>query len=142
MKPKKTKTDPQGDLFRVRLDLLCDENHELVKLAHRVDWTALEDRFEPLYAEGGRPGIPIRLMAGLTMLQSLHGLSEDGVVDAWPENPYWQYLCGETFFRHEKPIHRADLGRWRKRIGEEGLDFFCPRRCVWGLRPRWSSPPV
>jgi transposase, IS5 family len=31
-------------------------------------------------------------------------------------------LCGETFFRNEKPIHRSGLGRWKKRIGEEGLE--------------------
>ena len=140
MKPPKTKIDPQGDLFRIRLDFLCDESHELVKLAHRVDWAGLEKRFEPLYAELGRPGIPIRLMAGLTMLQSLHGLSEDQVVDGWPENPYWQYLCGETFFRHEKPIHRGDLGRWRKRIGEEGLEHLLGETIQLGLETEVVKP--
>lgn len=123
MKPPKTKIDPQGDLFRVRLETICDPDHALVKLAHRVDWAGIEARFEPLYAEAGRPAMRIRLIAGLTLLQSLQGLSEEEVVDRWPENPYWQYLCGETFFRHEKPLHRTDLGRWRKRIGAEGLEF-------------------
>jgi len=37
------------------------------------------------------------MMIGLTLLQSLYGLGEDDVVNRWPENPYWQYLCGETF---------------------------------------------
>lgn len=97
MRPPKTKIDPQGDLFHTRLDFLCDEDHPLVKLAHRVDWALLEERFGPKYAQVGRPGIRIRLMAGLTMLQSMQGLSEDEVVNRWPENPYWQYLCGETF---------------------------------------------
>lgn len=96
-------------------------------MAERVDWTGLEDRFEPLYADAGRPGIAIRMMSGLTLLQSLYGLSEEEVVNRWPKNPCWQALCGETFFRHEKPINRSDLSRWRKRIGEEGLEFLLGR---------------
>ena len=122
MKPKKSKIDPQGNLFYVRLEMICDPDHELSQLAKRVDWSGLEDQFEPLYSEKGAPGVTIRMMSGLTMLQSLYSLSEDQVVDRWPENPYWQHLCGETFFRNVKPIDRSGLGRWRKRIGEEGLE--------------------
>ncbi|MBF0358619.1 MAG: transposase, partial [Magnetococcales bacterium] len=92
MKPKKSEIDPQGNLFYVRLEMICDPNHELSQLAARVDWSGLEDQFEPLYADKGAPGATIRMMSGLTMLQSLYGLSEDQVVDRWPENPYWQHL--------------------------------------------------
>ncbi|MBF0357820.1 MAG: transposase [Magnetococcales bacterium] len=123
MKPKKSKIEPQGDLFHMRLELICDPDHELVRLAGRIDWAGLEDRFEPLYADGGAPGTSIRMMSGLTMLQSMHGLSEDQIVDRWPENPYWQLLCGETFFRNEKPIDRSSMGNWRRRIGEDGLEY-------------------
>gem|GEM_PF-5812294 len=35
-----------------------------------------------------------------------------------PENPYWQYLCGERFFQHRLPCHPTSLIRWRNRIGE------------------------
>ncbi|MBF0612984.1 MAG: IS5 family transposase [Magnetococcales bacterium] len=140
MKPPKTKIEPQGSLFHTRLEIICDSSHPLVKLAHHVDWAGLEARFEPLYAAKGRPGIRIRLMVGLTMLQSMHGLSEDEVVNRWPENPYWQYLCGETFFRHEKPIHRADLSRWRKRIGEEGLETLLAETIKLGLQTKTIKP--
>jgi len=30
------------------------------------------------------------MLIGLTLLQSLYGLSEDEVVNRWPENPYWR----------------------------------------------------
>jgi IS5 family transposase len=56
------------------------------------------------------------MMVGLTLLQSLYSSSEDDVVNRWAENPYWQYLCCETFFQHRPPIARSGLSKWRKRI--------------------------
>ena len=41
----------------------------------------------------------------------------------WAENPYWQHFCGETFFQHRQPIDPSSLTRWRKRIGEEGVEW-------------------
>uniref|UniRef100_A0A1S7LHT2 Transposase n=1 Tax=Magnetococcus massalia (strain MO-1) TaxID=451514 RepID=A0A1S7LHT2_MAGMO len=76
------------------------------------------------------------MIAGLTLLQSICSLSEDEVVDRWPENPYWQELCGETFFRHDKPLHRSDLSRWRKRIGEEGLEYLLKDTIWLGLETK------
>ena len=40
----------------------------------------------------------------------------------WLENPYWQYFCGETYLQTELPIDPSSLSRWRKRIGEEGVE--------------------
>ena len=37
------------------------------------------------------------------------------------ENPYYQYFCGEQFFRHELPFDRSSMTRWRQRLGEEHL---------------------
>ena len=48
MKPRRTRPDPQGDLFRPRLEHMVDPSQELVRLANRIDWQGLEDRFEPL----------------------------------------------------------------------------------------------
>lgn len=38
------------------------------------------------------------------------------------ENPYWQFLCGETYLQAELPVDPASLTRWRKRIEEEGVE--------------------
>jgi IS5 family transposase len=96
--------------------VVCDPTNSLVKLADRIDWDGLDETFASLYAEDGRPATATRMMIGLTLLQSLYGLGEDDVVNRWPENPYWQYLCGETFFQHRPPIVRSGLSKWRKRI--------------------------
>jgi IS5 family transposase len=45
------------------------------------------------------------------------------VAARWIENPYYQHFCGETFFQHRPPIDPSSLTRWRKRIGEEGVEW-------------------
>jgi len=122
MQPKKTSTDP--DLFRSRLDQIIDMNRPLVILADQIDWEAFEKEFGSLYVEKtGRPGLPIRLMVGLTYLERLHDLSDEAVVEMWVDNPYWQYFCGYEFFQHRFPLDPSSLVRWRKRIGEHGMGF-------------------
>jgi hypothetical protein len=52
----------------------------------------------------GRPATSPRLVAGLLYLQHAFDLSDEAVVARWVENPYYQHLCGETFFQHRPPI--------------------------------------
>ena len=48
-----------------------------------------------VYCSGnGCPSIPVRMMAGLTFLKYMFGLSCQDVLDNWCENPYWQHFCG------------------------------------------------
>ncbi|MEG3641632.1 transposase, partial [Magnetococcus sp. PR-3] len=74
------------------------------------------------------------MMVGLTLLQSMYGLSEDDVVNHWPENSYWQYLCGATFFTHEKPIARSGLPKWHQRVGKKGLEQLLEETISLGLQ--------
>jgi IS5 family transposase len=62
------------------------------------------------------------LIAGLLYLQHANDASDEAVVATWLENPYWQYFCGETYLQTELPIDASSLTRWRKRIGEEGVE--------------------
>jgi IS5 family transposase len=133
MRPKKPKNQPQDQLFQVRLDVVCDPSNPLVKLADRIDWDALDEQFASLYADAGRPATATRMLIGLTLLQSLYGLSEDDVVNRWQENPYWQYLCGETFFQHQRPIVRSGLSKWRKRIKDKGMEALLQQTLAAGL---------
>lgn len=122
MRPKKQKIQPQEELFQVRLESICDPANTLVKLSKHIDWDSLDEQFATLFSTEGRPANATRMMVGLTLLQSLYGLSEDDVVNRWAENPYWQYLCGETFFQHRAPIARSGLSKWRKRINSKGME--------------------
>jgi IS5 family transposase len=105
------------------LEMVLDPDQELYKLAKILDWTALEAEFGALYCpDNGRPGVPIRLMAGLHLLKHTFGLSDEQVVAQWVLNPYWQFFCGEEYFQHKLPIHPSQMTRWRKRIGEGGME--------------------
>jgi len=110
-----------NDFFRSRLTQVINMNHELVRLADRVDWSHIDTQLQPFFANVGRPAIPSRLMVGLHLLKSMHCLSDEAVCELWIENPYYQYFCGEEFFQHRLPIQRSSMTHWRKRVGE---DFF------------------
>jgi len=58
-------------------------------------------------------------MAGLNILKYTHNLSDEVLCERWVENPYYQFFCGEEFFRHELVLDRSSLSRWRHRMGEE-----------------------
>lgn len=123
MKPVEMRSDPTGDFFRHRLENMLDMRHELIRLSNFIQWDSLVEEFGSFYSEGqGRPGKPIRLMAGLILLQHTYKLSDEEVVMRWRENPYWQYFCGFEYFHHDFPIDPTSLIKWRKRIGGEGCE--------------------
>ena len=134
MQPKEQKKSPQLDIFRKRLANMLNHQHELYRLAELINWGAFEDEFGKLYSENGRPGLPIQLMVGLTYLGHAFGVSDEEVVVRWVENPYWQFFCGEEYFRHDLPIDPSSLSRWRKRIGEGGSELILKISLSVGLQ--------
>ena len=121
-KPRERRQTGEQDLFRSRLDQIINMKHELVRLAQAIDWSVLEARFGTVYSDGaGMPPLPTRLMAGLAILKHTFNLSDEALCERWVENPYFQYLCGEEFFRHELSFDRSSMTRWRQRMGEERI---------------------
>jgi transposase-like protein DUF772 len=99
MKPNKLERSDTDDLFRTRLENIINLRHGLVRLTHETDWGFFEKAIEPLYAEAGRPGVPVRFMVGLHILKHTFNLSDEEVCAQWVENPYFQYFTGEDFRR-------------------------------------------
>jgi IS5 family transposase len=122
MGPKSSQ--PQsGELFRPRLDELLNLRHPLIVLTGLVDWAEIDRTFSVSSTSArGRLALPARLVAGLLYLQHTFDVSDGAVVNAWVENPYWQYFCGEVYLQIESPIDPSSLTRWRKRLGEEGAE--------------------
>lgn len=120
----KGKHPTTGDLFRQPLVELINEKHPLVRLAELIDWSIFETRWSAFFpSKTGRPATSPRLVAGLLYLQHTFACSDEELVWAWVENPYWQHFCGETYFQHEPPIDPSSLTRWRQRVGEEGVEW-------------------
>lgn len=116
--------NPQLDLFKTPLIQIIRENHELVCLAHKIDWDKLEDELASFYnRDNGRPSLPIRTVASIILLKRIYDESDESVLDRWVENPYWQYFSGEVNFQHEPPFDRTELIKFRKRIGDRGASI-------------------
>lgn len=133
MKPKKQERKPIDDIFRLRLEQMLDQRPALYRLSRQVDWSLAEHRFGGLYSEKGRPGVAIRLMVGLHYLKHAFNESDETVVSRWVENPYWQYFCGEEYFRHTMPIDPNQMTKFRDRIGEEGCEFMLSLTVLAGI---------
>jgi len=111
------------ELFRQPLSEMLNFKHPLVKLADVIDWEEIERSFGAHFESStGRPALPPRLVAGLLYLQHAYDCSDEAIVNTWVENPYVQYFTGETYFQTEAPMDSSSLTRWRKRIGEDGVE--------------------
>ena len=120
--PKKIDTK-QGDLFKSRLSKQLDPSHEILTLSKAISWEVLEEKINVLLPnkKDGQPPKPVRLIVGMLMLQHVYNLSDEAIVERWVENPYWQYFCGFDYLQWDFPINPSTLTRWRKRLGDKGM---------------------
>ena len=123
MRPKPTPKRKQFSMVYPDLLDQLDPKSPLLQLAHKIPWEVFEREFTPLYAGVGRPAKRIRLMVGLLILKQVENLSDERVVAAWVQNPYYQAFCGEEHFRWTFPCAPSELVHFRKRIGESGAEL-------------------
>ncbi|HEX7340477.1 MAG TPA: IS5 family transposase [Rhodanobacteraceae bacterium] len=116
----------EADLFRARLENMIDMTHPLVRVAQIMPWddliTAIGHTLPSIPAGAGRRPLPARLVIGLLYLKHAYNLSDEAVCQRWLENPYFQYFCGEVVFQTRLPCDNSSLTRYRKRLGEEGVE--------------------
>ena len=107
-KPKRiaraTFSGPGWTKFWARLDQIINMKHELIRLAHEIDWGWIDGELAGLFSDKGRPGTEARFIIGLSLLKHIYGLSDEGVCERWVHDPYFQYFTGEDFFQHA-PLH-------------------------------------
>jgi transposase, IS5 family len=121
MGPKTPVTEK--DFFRQPLREQINLKHPLVRLADLINWERLGVSMSASFVSPkGRPATSPRLIAGLLYLQHTFDLSDEDVVWQWVENPYWQVFTGETYLQTEPPLDPSSLTRWRKRLGEAGVE--------------------
>ena len=72
MQPKKSYNSGQFSLIASRLDTIINMQHELVLLAHHIEWEELENHFAKFYSKFGRCGVNTRLMIGLHILKHIY----------------------------------------------------------------------
>jgi IS5 family transposase len=138
-----------SDFFRARLDAMIDLRHPLAVLATRLPWTQIEANLAPVFAHAnragrvvdgfdlfgptqslagagmspaGRPRLPIRLMVALLYLKHAYNLSDDGVIERWAQDVYFQFFSGQEYFQAQLPCDKAQLSRFRRALGEAGVE--------------------
>jgi IS5 family transposase len=74
-------------------------------------------------SNAGRPKLPIRLMASLLYLKHSFNLSDEELVVRWSENVLWQFFSGMDYYEHRLPCDATQIGRFRRDLGEEGLEL-------------------
>ena len=138
------------DFFRSRIDAMINLNDPLAVLATRLPWRQIEaavsvkfehhnrtgevlkaqDMFgttETVIGAGrsnaGRPKLAIRLMASLLYLKHSFNLSDEELVIRWSENIVWQFFSGMAYYEHRLPCDATQIGRFRRDLGEEGLEL-------------------
>jgi len=118
----KSTVQNQCNMFNPLLTDFIDMKHELVLLAHKIDWKYFEEEFSVYYSTVGQPSMPIRLMVGSLMLKRLYNLGDETLCETWIRDPYMQYFCGMAHFEHTFPCDPSDFVHFRHRISEEGVE--------------------
>jgi IS5 family transposase len=112
----------QAQFLMPDLLTMLDARQPLYRLAQTLDWKQFETAFGVLYADEGRPALPVRRMVGLLLLKQLHNLSDERVVEQWTLNPYFQFFCGAHEFQWGAPCAASELVHFRDRIGPDGAE--------------------
>jgi IS5 family transposase len=137
------------DFFRARLEQMIDLKHPLAVLSSRMPWDQIQTALAPAFVRkdretaviadndlfgttveiagggastAGRPRLSVRLMASLLYLKHAYNLSDEDVVERWAENVVWQYFSGQTYYEPKFPCDATQIGRFRKAIGEAGVE--------------------
>ncbi len=103
--PIKPKPQPRDSFeqFQAHFDQMLNPSHELIQLARKIDWPALDAAFADCYRPDiGAPAKAVRLMVGLHYLKYAFDESDESVVARWVENPFWQYFCGYTHMQYAR----------------------------------------
>ena len=79
-------------------------------------------------------------MVGLLYLRYMFDLSDESIVWAYMENPYYQYFCGEKVFQHTFPIDRSSMSRFRERLKKKKLYKLLQETIKSGFKTKVIKP--
>jgi hypothetical protein len=62
------------------------------------------------------------MMAALLYLKHAYNLSDDGVIERWAQDVYFQFFSGQEYFEARFPCDKAQLSRFCKGLSEAGVE--------------------
>jgi hypothetical protein len=100
--------------------LSLDPENRWVKMAGKVDWDKIEDKYCGQFCQdNGAPAKPVRLAICSLLIQSMEGLPDERLVLHIQENPHMQYFCGIKECSWELPFVPSLMVSFRKRFGDD-----------------------
>jgi hypothetical protein len=66
---------------------------------NRIDWNYFETEFNPLYAIGGQPDVPIRLIAGCLLLKQMKNLGDQTLAKNMDRKSVYAVFPQDVVFR-------------------------------------------
>jgi hypothetical protein len=100
--------------------IMLDPENRWIKMAHKINWDKIEDRYCHLYCpDNGAPAKPIRLAICALLIKQIEGFADETLVLHIQENPYMQYFCGIKEFSREQPFTPSLMVEFRKRFNED-----------------------
>jgi len=116
------KDDKQISLFQFgqKAGLELDPKNRWVKMAHKINWDKIEDKYCHLYCpDNGAPAKPIRLAICALLIKQMEDFADEKLVPHIQENPYMQYFCGIKEFTYEQPFTPSLMVEFRKRFNDD-----------------------
>ena len=140
------------DFFRARLGEMVNHEDPLVILSRQMPWDEIEAYLSQFFVRQPKPGtmvevddlfgphgqclgsgvspagrkrLPIRLMASLLYLAYRDNHSDEAVLQRWSESVPYQHFSGgdAAYYEHRKPCDATQIGRFRRAIGEDGVEY-------------------
>ena len=116
------KDDKQISLFDFgqSAGITLDPENRWVKMADKIDWDKIEDRYCHIYCDdNGAPAKPIRLAVCSLVISKIEGLPDERLVLHIQENPYMQYFCGIKKYSRDLPFTPSLMVAFRKRFNDD-----------------------
>lgn len=123
------KTYSQPSLFTVEASIMdvLDEDDEIVKLAHSIDWEYVDElyskSFEGTSSRGNQNTIDSRIAFGALFVKQYLNLSDRDTYQEIKRNPYWQYFLGLNTFSPKLPFQPSYMTAFRKRFPENVMEL-------------------
>ena len=116
------KAEKQISLFEFgqSAGMQLDPKNRWVKMAHKVDWDKIEDKYcDQFCADNGAPAKSVRLAISALLIKQIEGLADEKLVLHIQENAYMQYFCGIKEFTYKLPFEPSLMVSFRKRFGDD-----------------------
>lgn len=99
-----------------------DSENRWVRLAQKLDWQKMEQKYAGQFGSAGAQALPLRMVFGSLVIKQALNLSDAQTVQLITESPYLQYFIGLPSFVQQAPFSAHSMTAFRHRIPRSRVD--------------------